>query len=152
MPIEQDDLVADGNLGLVRAAQAFDRYRGTPFPAYALMYVRGAILDTVRTRARRHSHRDGGFFDFVSLDEVHDDGRTPVHELPDPRAMIDDIAERLDVIRLLDGLPAKERHVLIRTEVDGLSAEEVGRELGVSADRVYTLSAWGATRLWKRAA
>lgn len=150
VPIEQEELVADGAVGLVRAAQNFDSSRGTPFAAYALLYVRGAILDTIRSRARRHSDRKGGFIDVVSLDAPLATGDRR-QDAVDPRRT-DEIAEDLERIRLLDGLPPKERYVLLRTQVDGASAAEVGVELGVTADRVYTLAAHGSTRLRKRSA
>ena len=50
-PLEQEDLVADGNLGLAKAAKRYDPSYGVPFPAFATPYVRGAITDTVRSRA-----------------------------------------------------------------------------------------------------
>lgn len=47
-----DDLIAEGNIGLIQAAT---RYRprthsGTPFSAYARKRIRGAIMDSVRRR------------------------------------------------------------------------------------------------------
>ena len=58
-PLEQEDLVADGNLALAKAAKRYDPSYGVPFPAFATPYVRGAIADTVRTRARRNTLGDG---------------------------------------------------------------------------------------------
>jgi DNA-directed RNA polymerase specialized sigma24 family protein len=109
-------------------------------------------MDTIRARARRHADRNGSYVDVVSLDEPTLDGRSLRHEVADPRAQTAEIAEDLEQIRLVAGLPKKERYVLLRTQVDGATAEEVGRELGVSADRVYALAANGATRLRRRAA
>jgi len=39
------DLVAEGNLALVEAAFSFVPERGTPFSAYARLFVRGAMFD-----------------------------------------------------------------------------------------------------------
>src|SRR6185312_9345138 len=41
-PLEQEDLVADGNLALAKAAKRYDPSYGVPFPAFATPYVRGA--------------------------------------------------------------------------------------------------------------
>jgi len=151
VPIEQEDLVADGALGLVRAAKRFDPRRGIPFSAFALLYVRGAILETIRSRTRRNVLADGAFAQVVSIDETHDDGelaREPVDPKPSPAEMV----VHYDQLRLIAGIPAKERYVLLRTQVDGAPAEEVADELGVSVDRVYALASNGSRRLQRRAA
>lgn len=56
-----DDLVATGNVALLRAAREYDPdgHGGTPFRLYARMKVRGAILDSVRRRAwRENTHAE----------------------------------------------------------------------------------------------
>jgi RNA polymerase sigma factor for flagellar operon FliA len=45
---ELDDLVADGNMGLVRAIESFDPARGFKFQTYAVPVVRGAIFNGIR--------------------------------------------------------------------------------------------------------
>lgn len=152
VPIEQEELVADGTLGLVKAALRFDPSRGRPFPVFALMYVRGAILDTVRDRARRNATRDGQFFETVSLDETYPDSPESRYSAIDPRPGPEEMAIHLERLRLIGGLPARERHVLLRTQVDGASAEEVGAEMGVGTATVYKLGKHGKARLRRRAA
>jgi RNA polymerase sigma factor (sigma-70 family) len=44
--IELDEIVAAGNLGLVQAAQRFDRKRGRRFVNWASTRIHGAIMDT----------------------------------------------------------------------------------------------------------
>lgn len=48
MPVEVDELIADGYLGAVKAAKAFDPKRGWEFRTYAQHRVRGEILDGLR--------------------------------------------------------------------------------------------------------
>ena len=50
MKLDQEDLVADGYLGLARAARRYDTSLGVPFTAFAHHFVRGAIVDTVASR------------------------------------------------------------------------------------------------------
>ena len=45
---ELDELVSAGSLGLLQAADAFDRSRGLSFSTYAVPRIRGAILDELR--------------------------------------------------------------------------------------------------------
>lgn len=152
---DQEDLVGDGNLALVKAARRYDPKYGVPFPAFALRYVRGAILDAIRSRARRSSLGDGAYADVVSFEDLGPagggDGRISF-DPPDPRPTPDVTLESLERLRVLATLPASERVALVRTTVDGETVAEVARDLGVSAGRVHTLVHTGSTRLRRRAA
>lgn len=45
---ELDELVSAGTMGLIQAADSFDRGRGLSFSTYAVPRIRGAILDELR--------------------------------------------------------------------------------------------------------
>ena len=47
-----DDLIQEGNLGLLAAVQGFDPDRGVPFPAYATGWIRQAICRAVSIKSR----------------------------------------------------------------------------------------------------
>ena len=53
---------------------------------------------------------------------------------------------------MLGTIPERERIALIRTVVDGDTAADVAKDLGVTADRVYTLVHNGSIRARRRAA
>jgi RNA polymerase sigma factor for flagellar operon FliA len=48
--VERDELVHAGRLGLVEAARRYDGSRGVPFDRYAAIRIRGAVLDSTRSR------------------------------------------------------------------------------------------------------
>ena len=153
-PLEQEELVADGNLALVRAAHKYDPSLGVPFTAFATHCVRGAITDAVRARARREHLGDGtfarvlGFSDVVPADKPGE----AVYEPPDPGPGPDETVESLETLRIVGTLPDRERIALVRTLVEGETAAEVASDLGVTSDRVYTLVQTGTRRLRRRAA
>jgi len=152
-PLEQEDLVADGNLALAKAAKRYDPSYGVPFPAFATPYVRGAIADTVRSRARRNTLGDGRYADVIGFPALGTGVKEDrVFEPADPGPTPHDTVENLDRLRMLGTLPERERVALIRTIVDGDTAADVAKDLGVSADRVYTLVQNGSTRVRRRAA
>lgn len=45
---DREELVAAGTLGLVEAARRFDPSRGVPFERWAVLRIRGAVVDAVR--------------------------------------------------------------------------------------------------------
>ncbi len=47
--VERDDLIGYGTIGLLEALERFDDSRGVKFESYAVMRIRGAILDALRT-------------------------------------------------------------------------------------------------------
>ena len=153
MKIEQEDLVADGNLGLAKAARKYDPSHGVPFPAFAHHYVRGAITDTVRRLVRRHHLGDGVYADVRAFSDLtQPDTDAPVYDPPDPGPTPDEAVENRDRLRALATIPERERIALIRTVIDGNTAADVAEELGISANRVYTLVHDGSARVRKRAA
>lgn len=50
--LEEEDLIQEGNLGLVRAAETFDPNRGVRFASYALWQIRSAMGRAVADRGR----------------------------------------------------------------------------------------------------
>jgi RNA polymerase sigma factor (sigma-70 family) len=61
-PVEYDELVASGNLGLVIAARKFDRDRGFQFTTYAAYFILREILATVvRELCPWHTTTSGGW-------------------------------------------------------------------------------------------
>ncbi len=153
MKIDQEDLVADGYLGLAKAARKYDPSHGVPFTAFARHYVRGAIVDTIRTLVRRHHLGDGVSADVHAFSDLAaPDAETSGFDPPDPRPTPDEAVVSRDRLRVLATIPERERIALIRTVVDGDTAADVAEELGVSPNRVYSLVHDGSARVRKRAA
>ena len=146
-PLDQEDLVGRSQLALVRASKRFDPKRGVPFTAYARMAIKSAVFDVIRRHAREESLGDGTFASALSLETLgrnNDDDL--VWEPKDPR-VLEDLVEHRAILRILFGMPFRERHALLRSRVDGASAAEIGAELGVSVDVVYRLTQDGGYRL-----
>ena len=108
-----DDLRSFAHIGLVTAANKYDPCRGTVFPAYALKWVRGMIVEEARKWLN-------------ALRKPESDGRERSPHI-DTAAM--------DCRALLALLTAKERQVVEMTALAGYTLQEAGRALNVTEGR-----------------
>ena len=147
------DLVNEGNLGLVRAADRFDPDRGVRFISYAHFWVRRAMIQAI---TRQDSPAPPGARP-LSLDDVAPGRACTLAELlpderaPEPGARV--VRDRLrDAIEAsLSDLPPREREVLRRYFGlgfdDAQTLSEISVDLGVSRERARQLKERGLSRL-----
>ena len=114
-PLEQEDLVADGYLALAKAARRYDPSFGVPFPAFATPYVRGAIVDTVRTRAPAEQAPRGGLRGRGRLLGLTGQEAATAPTNPPTPGRDEDTVESMERLRVLATLPERERVALIHT-------------------------------------
>lgn len=50
--VELLDLINDGNMGMIKAAEKFDPKKGIKFISYAVWWIRQAIMDTINIKAK----------------------------------------------------------------------------------------------------
>lgn len=154
------DLVNEGNLGLVRAADRFDPERGVRFISYAHYWVRRAMTQAIADHADHRLPGEPAPRCF-SLDEMAPGGACTFEELlpdeqaPEPGAGL--IRERLRaaIETSLADLPPLESEVVRR--YFGLGFErpqtpaEISAALDVSRERTRHLKERGLSRLRARA-
>src|SRR5689334_1963554 len=125
-----DDLRQVAAIGLLKAADRYDRNRGVPFPAYAIPMIRGELRHHLRdrgwpVRVPRAEHRRPVA---VALDEDAAGGESLTHT-----------DDRLVVEGLVRSLRRPEREVVRRYFLADLSQAEVARELGLTQIQVSRL-------------
>ena len=152
-----DDLIGEGNVGLLMAARRFDPTRGVRFVSYAAWWVRQAMLRAltdrnalVRVPARLATRiRAGSRFGaaMVSLDaDVDDEGGTTVGEvvadtrLPHPEEAVSSHELSRSIEDAFDELGTRDAEILqlyFGLDARGQhSAKEIGRLLDLSVDQV----------------
>ena len=174
-----DDLVGDGSVGLIRAVDSFDPYRGPELGDYARRLIVGAMLngirrmDPVSERARRIV-RDGenqrysiaaalgavptssemeercpGYRRAIaavyrgqplSLDAPLPLGESLVNDWgADPARIVERRSESAQLAALIEGLPWRQREVVLLHYFGGSSLRSVGKSLAISPQRASQL-------------
>lgn len=147
--VEIDDLIADGMLGLLMAAEKFEPQRGFEFTTYARWRVRGMMLDGLRQRdvvARRTNWDpdDQRLQPAIRLDAPV---RGPAGEsteygclgdlIPDDAADFDGVLANYELVEwVLRRIPQRLRDILFAIYWDDRPMHEIGLELGVTESRV----------------
>lgn len=133
------DLVQEGMVGLMEAAETYDPARGVAFSLYAVHRVRGRMMDFL--------HRNGQELP-CEVTEREGDGVFASMTAPD---LAFECADRsflhTEVARAVDRLPAQEQDIIRSVFLREQTPAETAREMDVSTTYVYRLEKRGIRRL-----
>jgi RNA polymerase sigma factor (sigma-70 family) len=131
------ELLSDGNLSLMKAVEKFDYSRGNKFSTYASWAI---MKNFARSLPDEKHRRDRFLTGYEEMFESAADRRTDEQE-----ALASANRATQQVNRLLDRLDERERRIIqLRAGLNaesGLTLEQVGRELGITKERVRQLEA-----------
>ena len=153
VPIE--DLIQEGNLGLIVAAERFDTERGCRFSTYAMWWIRGFV-----SRVTRDKTMNGRKLQSLDL-PVDEDGDNILADLiPDENTVSPcELAEKNELKKLVTEMvsclkPRERRVIELHFGLNGThehSLKEIGEILGVSKERVRQIEVKALGRLRKLA-
>jgi len=136
--LDLDDLIHEGSLGLLEAAQAFDPERGVPFTVYARWPIKRAICRALTENSRVPA---------VSLSE----DELPPAATPGPADLLCHAEARTVLRQAVAKLDARWQQVIVLRHglVDERprSLAEVGRALGITRGRVRDIELRAMCRL-----
>ena len=139
------ELVSDGNMSLIRAVEKFDFSRGNKFSTYASWAI---MKNFARTIPEENYRRDRFVTGYEEMFEAAADNRTDEHEYESAFKRMQEAIKGM-----LDRLDDRER--LIITSRFGLGGaaertlEQLGRELGITKERVRQIESRGVDKLRK---
>lgn len=131
------DLIQEGTVGLMEAADKFDIDKGVAFPLYAVHRIRGRIMDFLK-EGQHEILLDEGEGEYVFAAEAVPD---MAFEKADRKNLFHAIAEAVD------RLPGQEQSVIRSVFLKERSAAETADDLDVSTAYVYRLQKRGIRRL-----
>jgi RNA polymerase sigma factor (sigma-70 family) len=132
--VDYDDLVQEGTIGLIKAANRFDPSLGNKFPSFAVPYIRGEIQHFIRDKSNTIKHRRGEKpipvlslnCPLSGLDSDIEIGDT----VASPAKMVD---PELELIQdFIKTLPEKEK-LLFNMRLNGADRKVIADKLNVSA-------------------
>jgi RNA polymerase sigma factor (sigma-70 family) len=140
LPLEEEDLVSAGTIGLIEAVDRYEPDRGVPFVPFAYRRIRGAMIDEIRRLRATQPGEETHSSRLLSLETaIAEEGLTLIDvtvnpSSPEPQTCRE-LAEVLDALRLL---PDREREMLA-LHVAGHSLAEIGGAFGCSESRASQL-------------
>lgn len=139
------ELVSDGNMSLIRAVEKFDFSRGNKFSTYASWAI---MKNFARSIPEEHTRRDRFMTGHDDAFEAAADNRADEYEQEKAQQQ-----RQATVSQLLDRLDVRERRILISRfgigGADEQTLEQLGRELGVTKERIRQLEVRAQNKLRK---
>ncbi|AMV36393.1 sigma-70 family RNA polymerase sigma factor [Planctomyces sp. SH-PL62] len=137
------ELVSDGNMSLIRAVEKFDYARGNKFSTYASWAI---MKNYARTIPEENYRRDRFVTGHEEMFEAAADNRIDEHEYESA------LKRMQEAIRgMLDRLDDREKLIITsRFGLGGTSErtlEQLGRELGITKERVRQIESRGVDKL-----
>lgn len=136
------ELIQEGMVGLLEAAESYDYKRRVAFSLFASYRIKGSMVDYLRRSSGNN---------LLYLDSEIAQGFTLSDALPSALASPSELTERKllqeKVVQALDRLPQKEQQVLQGMYLEDRPAQAVAEAIDVSLGHVYRLQKQGVRRI-----
>ena len=136
------ELIQEGMVGLLEAAESFDHTKSVAFSLYAVHRIRGRMCDFL---SREFSREE------LSLDRKTAKGWCLAELLPGMQLLPEEVAERRAVsdriCRAMDRLPQKEKQVLQGIFLENKTPSVLAADIRVTPGHIYRLEKQGIRRI-----
>ena len=153
--LSTDDLVSEGAIGLMKAAQKFDPSRGKPFVTFAAPYIRHSIeaaiqrLDTdQQLRSTDESLPIGSRNNYTLLTVLEDASAAKPAELVEESTLSDDMVKSMVVLNQRETDVVRRYYGLLGQR---LTMAEIAEDMGLKRERVRQIRDVAVRKLKKAA-
>lgn len=139
---ETMELIQEGMVGLLEAAENYDYKRNVAFSLFASYRVRGSMIDYLRrSRGDNLVYLDSECFDGCTLGDILPSDAASPAEVAERRALEERVA------KAFKRLPQKEQQVIKGIILEDRPAQSVAEAINVSLGHVYRLQKRGVRRI-----
>lgn len=135
------ELIQEGMVGLLEAAENYDYTRGVAFSVFASFRIKGSMVDYLKKSNSSTLYLEGDLGSGLTLGET----------LASVQASPTELAERQllqeKVTQALGRLPEKEQQVITGMYLEDRTAQSIARAIDVSLGHVYHLQKKGVRRI-----
>ena len=136
------ELIQEGTVGLLEAAESYDYTKGVAFSLYAVHRIRGRMCDFMNREFSR---------DELSLDRETAEGWSLAEFIPGMQLLPEEVAERhavsYRVSQAIDRLPQKEKQVLQGIFLENKTPSVLAADIKVTPGHIYRLEKQGVRRI-----
>lgn len=136
------ELIQEGTVGLLEAAESYDYTKGVAFSLYAVHRIRGRMCDFMNREFSR---------DELSLDRETEEGWSLAEFIPGLQLLPEEVAERhavsSRVSQAIERLPQKEKQVLQGIFLENKTPSVLAADIQVTPGHVYRLEKQGVRRI-----
>ncbi len=152
--LSTDDLISEGSIGLMKAADKFDPSRGKPFVTFAAPFIRKSIEDAIRritgevpVMSTDESLPIGSNNNFTLLNVLEDKDAPKTDAILEQNSLSDEMATAISTLN------EREQAVIRRyfgIESQRMTMAEIGEELGLKRERVRQIRDKAVRKLKKQ--
>ena len=138
---ETMELVQEGMVGLLEAAENYDYTRGVAFSVFATFRIKGRMLDYLKKTNNGVLYLEGDLGSGLTLGETLASGQVSPTEYAERQLLHDKVTQALG------RLPEKEQKVITGMYLEDRTAQAVAEAIDISLGHVYRLQKKGVRRI-----
>ena len=135
------ELIQEGMVGLLEAAENYDYTRGVAFSVFASFRIKGSIVDYLKKSNSGALYLEGDLGSGLTLGETLTSAQASPTELAERQLLHEKVTQALG------RLPEKEQQVITGMYLEDKTAQSVADAIDISLGHVYRLQKKGVRRI-----